>query len=342
MRAITHKTDAAGSASRSHRIFSNNNSLSNKRTDPVFEGKQVIQMFPKRYAVLLIACVACAFAGSHVAAKVAFNEGLGLLLALACRSGFTAAILLLIALLHVDTLRIERRLGGWLLLTGALVAVQGVLIYAAVSIIPVGLALLVVNLSPVFLCLITWLLGGAAPSRSALSIMALILAGLSLALDVPHLLAAQARTQTNWLIGIACGLAAAVLYASALWVTSNKLHHVPGSVRSLMTVAMVLVAALAAGGSGVIPGGLSTPASGQGWAALAVLVSLYGLAFSVFFVLMPKLDLARNGPAMNIEPVAGLMLGWLVLEQAIGDLQLLGAAVVLTGVGLLTLARQRE
>lgn len=298
-------------------------------------------VFPKHYAVMLIAMVACSFAGSHVAARVAFNDGLGLLMALACRSGFTALLLLLIALWRTDSLRIEKHLRGWLLLTGTLVAVQGVLIYVALNQIPVGLALLVVNMSPVFFCLITWLFGGPAPTRAVIAIMGFILSGLVIALNVPQVLAVQASMESNWMIGVACGLAAAVLYACALWITSNKLQWMPGSVRSLMTVLMVFIGALFVGVTGVIPDGLSAPGSGVGWFALAVVMCLYGVAFSTFFILMPKLDLARTGSAMNTEPVAGLSLGWLVLEQAIGNLQLVGAGIVVTGVLLLSLARSR-
>ena len=38
---------------------------------------------------------------------------------------------------------------------------------------------------------------------------------------------------------------------------------------------------------------------------------------------------------MNIEPVAGLLFGWLILDQRLGGMQLIGALVVVAGIVLL-------
>jgi drug/metabolite transporter (DMT)-like permease len=54
---------------------------------------------------------------------------------------------------------------------------------------------------------------------------------------------------------------------------------------------------------------------------------------------MPRLNLARNAPVMNVEPVASLLFAWAILGQALGALQLLGGAVVVGGIVLLALRR---
>jgi drug/metabolite transporter (DMT)-like permease len=43
---------------------------------------------------------------------------------------------------------------------------------------------------------------------------------------------------------------------------------------------------------------------------------------------------------MNMEPVASLILGWLILKQTLNSTQLLGGAVVLSGI--VALAYQRS
>ena len=87
--------------------------------------------------------------------------------------------------------------------------------------------------------------------------------------------------------------------------------------------------------TGLLPGSASWPTDGIGWAALVSLVVLYGSAFSIWFVLMPRLDMARNASFMNIEPVAALVLAWLLLGQTLSAWQLAGVMVVLTGIVLL-------
>ena len=67
---------------------------------------------------------------------------------------------------------------------------------------------------------------------------------------------------------------------------------------------------------------------------------LYGAAFSTLFIFMPRLDIARNAPVLNVEPVAGLMFGWLILDQRLSALQLIGGGIVVAGIALLAYRRQ--
>ena len=60
----------------------------------------------------------------------------------------------------------------------------------------------------------------------------------------------------------------------------------------------------------------------------------------MLFVLVPRLNMARNAPVMNLEPVASLLLGFLILGQTLAPIQLLGGAVVLSGIVWLSLMRQ--
>jgi drug/metabolite transporter (DMT)-like permease len=63
--------------------------------------------------------------------------------------------------------------------------------------------------------------------------------------------------------------------------------------------------------------------------------------FCTLFILMPRLDMPRNAPVMNAEPVASLALGWLILDQAFNDRQLLGGLIVLSCIVILAYSRQR-
>jgi drug/metabolite transporter (DMT)-like permease len=296
-------------------------------------------LFPRHIAVLILALLACAFAGNHISARIAFDHDTGLLLAILCRSGVTLLVLVGLVVWQGEKLQLSARTWRWQLLLGLLIATQSFCIYSAVARIPVALALLVVNVSPILLALLTWALGGPAPTRRAALLMGMILFGLVFALDVPHRLANPGSSEPQWLEGIAYGFTAAVVFAVALWITDNKLSGMRGTVRSMLTMAIVFTAAAVAGVSGVLPGGVDLPASPTGWTALASLVLLYGLGFCLLFICMTRLDMARNAPVMNIEPVASLLFGWLILDQLLSSSQVIGGLIVVSGIVLLALRR---
>lgn len=293
-------------------------------------------LFPRHLAVLLLAFLACAFAGNHIAARIAFDHDAGVLLAILCRSGVTLLVLAALLAWQRQPLRLPPGTWRWQLLLGLLIAIQSLCLYSAVARIPVALALLAANTFPIILALLSWTLGGPPPTRRSAWLMGLILLGLLFALDVPARLRASDSAGPEWLLGIGLALCAACAFASALWVTEHKLAALRGTLRSLLTMLVVFVSALLAGASELLPGAVAPPSAQAGWIALGTLALLYGLGFTLLFVCMPRLDMMRNAPVMNVEPVATLLLGWLILGQALSHLQLFGGAIVVAGIVLLT------
>lgn len=184
---------------------------------------QAATPFPRHIAVLILATLACSFAANHIAARIAFDHDTGLLLAMLCRAGVTLLALAALVFWRRESLRLSRTTWRWQTLLGLLITVQSFCIYSAVARIPVALALLVVNLSPILLALLTWALGGPRPTRHALAIMGLILVGLVLVLDVPTRLMTSEAPDAKWIAGILFSLTAAGVFALALWVTEHKL-----------------------------------------------------------------------------------------------------------------------
>lgn len=295
-------------------------------------------LLPRHLAIALLLLLGSSFAGNHIAAKVALDHGTGLIITVISRSASATLALGLLLLWQRQTLRVPRPYLGWQLLLGGLITLQCMLIYSSIARIPVALALLVANMYPILLALLTWMLGGRRPTRKTMFIMIVILAGLLLALDVPSLLAG-ATLDAQWLLGVTCSLATALAFAIGLWVTENKLAPLPGSVRSFCTISQTLVLLIALSPLGLLPGGSSWPQSPTGWAALSIVCLLYTAGFVTLFVLAPRLDLTRNAPFLNMEPVASLLLGWIILQQTLNPTQLLGGAVVLSGIVLLAYQR---
>ncbi|CRM13659.1 MULTISPECIES: EamA family transporter [unclassified Pseudomonas] len=293
-------------------------------------------LFSRPIAVLILLCMGCAFAGNHIAARVAFDDGAGVLLAILLRSGGTLLVLAALVLWQRQSLRLPPGAWRWQVVLGLLIAAQSLCLYSAVARVPVAVALLVGNVFPILLALLTWAFGGPRPTARTALLMGLILVGLVFVLDVPGRLSSNTDIGPHWLLGITLAFCAAFVFACALWITDHKLSQVRGSVRSLLTIFIVFSSVNLAGVSGALPGGLNLPATGTGWLALATLVVLYGTGFIVLFISVPRLDMPRNAPVMNIEPLATLLMGWIVLDQMLSAGQLAGGVIVVTGIVLLT------
>ncbi len=301
-------------------------------------------MTPGAFATLLL--LSCMFAGNHVAARVAMDHGVDVITAVAVRS--------LAAALVLGVLVAWRRHGGWrqaallprqrgvMLVLGGLVAVQSACLYAAVARLPVGLALLVFNTFPLWATGAAWLLYRSRPERAVLMAMPVILAGLALALGMVGGGggggASLAQQWSGMASGVAFGLSAAAAFGLVLALTQHEVAALDGQWRSFVTLAIVggLALGVALGG-----GGLRWPDAAAGWWGLALLSLLYGSAFTMVFTLLPRLGAVGNSPILNFEPVAALLMGWLLLGQAVAPVQWLGALLVVGAVMALGLRRRR-
>jgi drug/metabolite transporter (DMT)-like permease len=313
------------------------------------------QPLSRPIAIGILLLLGLIFASNHIAARFAFDHGTGLVTAVLVRSGVTALALLMVVLWMKSpiTLAGNQAPKRWVWALGALIALQSLLLYSAVARIPVALALLVFNLFPALFTLLNWLLGGPRPSVRTVGLIALIIVGLALALDLPAHLSKTGTGSTPFWAGVAFGLGAASVFAIALRVTEFKLKALTGPVRSMWTMGlvtlmlgtlsiMVLAGAAGEGAGQWLERSLRWPSDAIGWAGLAGLTLCYGSAFSFLFALMPRLDMTRNAPAANIEPVAALLLGWALLGQSMKAMQLLGAAVVVLAIVCLAMSKTHK
>jgi drug/metabolite transporter (DMT)-like permease len=295
---------------------------------------------PRGLGVAALLLIAAVFGSNHVAARLAFDHGVGVGTAVAVRSVGTALfVLALIGAARVP-LRLPRPTLGRGLAIGLLVSVQSWCLYSAVARIPVALALLVFNTFPIMLGLISWAAGAERPSRRALLAMPVALAGLALALDVAGVSATRGASGGGFAsmsAGIGFAFGAAISFSTALFLTTRWLGSVDGRIRTLLL--MVVVAAVAIGAA-LLGDGFDWPRDGTGWTGLALLTVFYGTAITALFVLLPRLGAVNNAAIMNFEPIAALALGWVVLDQRIATLQIAGALLVIGAIVVLTSGRR--
>jgi drug/metabolite transporter (DMT)-like permease len=288
-------------------------------------------------SVALLLGIAVIMGGNHVAARLAFNHGTGISLAVAARSSVTAIALLLLLRATGTSLNLPRATLVRALVVGLFVSVQSLCIYSAVARIPVALALLVFNTFPIVLGLLSWESGGERPSTRALVAMPVALSGLILALDAFGWSAQTTDTPSSMLTGIAFAAGASLSFGMALLLTTRWLPAVDGRVRTLILMSVVGFVSLAVALGG---GDLRLPADATGWLGLAMLTILYGTAITGLFTLLPRLGAVNNAAILNFEPVAALLLGWIVLDQSIAPLQLLGGGIVIAAIIVLTTGRR--
>ncbi len=282
---------------------------------------------PRWQIVLLLMLIALTFGSNHVSARVAFDHGTSVMLAVVVRSAFTALALLVALKFEGVPLTLPQGLGVKLLATGILLTIQSLCIYSAVSMIPVGLALLTFNTFPFIFALMSWAIEGRRPSNRTLLFMPVALLGLSLALNLYGI---SAQTDAAVMIrGIMLAFAAALAFATVMMVTQRWLIVVDSRVRSLCMMSIIVVLM---GGIGLVQDGFALPHDQTGWIALACVCVLYAIAIISFFVFMPRFGMLDNAAVMNFEPVAALLMGFFILDQAISPMQIVGVFVVLTAM----------
>lgn len=289
------------------------------------------------FATLLL--IALMMGANHVAARIAFNNGVDVATAVVFRSLITA--LVIVAILSLQRVRVSftPRHKRMLPLIGLLIGIQSLCLYSSVARLPVALALLAFNTYPIWTALWAWLIYRRPPERALVVAMPVILLGLALALDVLGA-ASGLGASGQWArigAGVAFALAAAGTFGLALVITQHEAADVDGRVRTATTMTMAGLVALAMVAS---QGGFHLPQAPAGWWGLATLTFLYGTAFTIMFTVLPKLGVVGNAAIMNVEPVFALVLAWLILGQAIAPVQVLGALLVVGVVMALGLRKR--
>ncbi len=289
------------------------------------------------FATLLL--IALMMGANHVAARLAFNNGVDVATAVAFRSGVTASVLVILLFIQRAPVALNGRHKRYLPAIGLLIGVQSLCLYSAVARLPVALALLAFNTYPLWAALWDRLLYKRQPERAVLMAMPVLMVGLAMALDVFGA-ASGLGAAGQWGrigAGVAFALAAGATFGLAMILTQHEAGDLDGRLRTastmLFTGLMALVVVTA-------QGGFHMPQATPGWFGLAALTFLYGTAFTIMFTVLPKLGVAGNSAIMNVEPVFALVLAWLILGQSIAAIQVAGALLVVGTVMVLGLRKR--
>lgn len=274
-------------------------------------------------AIVILLGVASAFASNHLCARIAFDHGASVATGVSVRATFTALFLFFMMRLQGVRIAIPRELRGAALVAGMLIATQSYTLYSAVAIIPPALALLVFQTSPMLYVLLTWALGKEAPRWSALPPMMLALVGLALALNV--------RAADHMAAGVAWAFASGLSMTVVYYLNANALKSLDGRLRTFAMTAVTAVLVIVLAGAA---GAQALPRDGAGWTGLALLAVFYCFAMMLLFYVLPRVP-PTSTAALNFEPIALLVLTWLLLDHTLSPLQIVGAFLTVGAIAWL-------
>jgi drug/metabolite transporter (DMT)-like permease len=280
-----------------------------------------------------------AFGAMAVFGKLAYGEGATVGTLLAVRFAIAAALFWTLVLVGRGGRREVRALSRADIAVGLALgacgyALQSGCYFAALERIDASLLSLLLYTFPAIVAAAAIALGRERLDRRRLTALALALGGLVLVV-------AGAGTGALDPLGAALAMAAAVVYSTYILVSDG----VVGRMRPQVLSALVCTGAAASltVGSALI-GQLrldEVTVGGWGWLASLTVISTVG-AISLFFAGLRRVGPTTASILATVEPLVTVLLAFLVFGEALGSMQLVGGALVLSAVVVLNMRRARR
>ena len=218
----------------------------------------------------------------------------------------------------------DRRLA---LLSGLFFAADLTFWHHSIEAVGAGLATVIANAQVVLVGLLAWALLNERPERRSLVAVPLALIGVVL---ISGVVGAGAYGDDP-LLGVAFGLLTALTYAFFLLI----LRHSGGDRRrpagplfdaTLSATAFALLGGLVVGDFDPVPG-----AESQAWLVTLALTSQV-LGWLLISFALPRVPALITSIVLTIQPVGSVILGAVIFSEAPSPFQLLGVALILSGV----------
>ena len=295
------------------------------------------------YTMVLVA--AALFGINGAVSKVVLTSGLSSLRLTEARSAGACIALTAIAFARSPaSLRVRRRELSWLALFGIVgVAFVQLFYFLAIHRLPVGIALLIQYIGPVLVAIWARTFGHEHVRRRIWLALALSLVGLALMVRL------WAGVSLDGL-GVVFALVAAVVFAVYLLLAEHQVgSHEPIPLLAwafffatlFWTVTQPWWSFPAATVARTVPlqghlASLHLPV----WALVLWVIVLGTIVpFSLIVAALRHVSATRVGIVATLEPVVATTVAWVWLEESLSPVQLVGAAVVLTGIALAQSAR---
>ena len=270
---------------------------------------------------LIVIAAALAFAGNNAFAVWTYEGGATPLTLITIRNVFTLIALTVLMIVTRRAIALPRRERNAALGLGFLNSTMAFCLMSAFDHIAVGLAVLIFYLYPVLTGLGAWLTRQESLNRGILVGLVGSFAGLTLALG--------ATDSSVSVFGMALAAAAALQMTAVILLSARVLQT--DNARSV-TLHMHISGASMFVVISMIAGDFSLPQTERGWIGLIAVPAFYTIAVATFFAGIAWIGGVRTSLVMNLEPIASIALGFIVLGQVLSERQLLGAAIVIAAV----------
>lgn len=244
------------------------------------------------------------------------------------RCVFGAATLLLICA-RMGFLRrglLNRHTFALIVLSGVAIVANWVLLFASYSRASIAIGTAVYNVQPFILLGLAALFLGERITLHKLAWLAVSFVGM-LAIVSAH--RGQGESGSEYLLGIALALSAALMYAVAVLII-KRLRGIPAHLIALIQVSTgaLLLAPVA--------NFTELPAGTQAWGALLTLGVVHtGLMYVLLYGAIQKLPTALIGALSFIYPIAAIFVDWFAFGHRLQPLQWVGvAAILLAAAGI--------
>jgi drug/metabolite transporter (DMT)-like permease len=258
-------------------------------------------------------------------AKLSYLHGANPISVIALRFWFAAMVLVAVFRLTRRPWRPDLR-ARWSLLgvgLGWFVATLGYL--SSVHYMPVSLAALVFYTFPL-------LVGAFASWTGSVAVSPRYLAGFSLAFCGLALALGPSMAGLDWR-GVALALVGATGAASTFVFGARATR---GNEPLVVSLYMNLLCAVLVSAVVVAGGAPAWPQTSFGWSVLCIAAVLFVLAVSAQFFSLRHIPPATSAVVFNLEPFITIAMAWLLLGEQLSGVQCVGAALVVTGITLVT------
>ena len=278
--------------------------------------------------IILIIISAASFGTFPIFGRWAYAEGMDVFTILFLR--FTLAAILLAALMAARRESFPR--GATLLKLIGMGAVgyvgQAFSYLTALKYASPGLVALLLYLYPIMVMLLSALFLSERITRPKIAAVVLALIGLALTVG----------PEGGQVIGIVLAIAAALIYSVYIIIGTGVMKEVS----AIQSSAVIFAAAGAASGMLMLIDGPHFPATTTGWAVIGGIVLIATILAVVTFMA----GLERVGPTnaamlSTLEPVVSVLLSVLLLGESLHPITLVGGALILIAVILLTRSEMR-
>jgi drug/metabolite transporter (DMT)-like permease len=275
-------------------------------------------------ATLFIAATATTFALGSTVIRFAYDAGAGTLTIVMTRTTIAAAALALLLAARRVPVRLAPRERWAAPLIGLVMAGYSGAFYMGLEYMPVALTVVTFYTYPIVTGLFLWATGKERFGPGGLIALPLAFLGLVLALDVTG--ARFSLVGAAWAMLGSLGFFA-VLILSAL-LLPKQADTQPRTLIMLATASAACIAAT------LVSGEVWFPTSAGGWSALVGSALCYVVGMTSILFAAAALGATRVAVVMNVEPLASIVLTFLILGERLRPMQLVGALCVIAAIFL--------